>query len=50
MLGDPVKKTKYLYHLITSSGKFFVNSIEFYDYSGGIEQILDCPQDLFSIF
>jgi hypothetical protein len=50
MLGEPVKKTKYLYHLITSSGKFFVNSIEFYDYSGGIEQILDCPQDLFSIF
>jgi len=50
MIGEPVKKPRYLYHLITDTGIFCVNGIEFYDYSGGIEQILDVPQNLLKIF
>ena len=50
MLGEPVKKPRYLYHLITNSGTFLINGIEFYDYSGGIEQILDTPKNLLKVF
>jgi hypothetical protein len=50
MIGEPVKKPRYMYHLITDSGIFNVNGITFYDYSGGIEQILDVPQKLLKIF
>ena len=50
MIGEPVKKPRYLYHLITDTGIFCVNGIEFYDYSGGIEQILDVPENLLKIF
>ena len=50
MIGEPVKKPRYLYHLITDSGTFCVNGIEFFDYSGGIEQILDVPENLLKIF
>ena len=50
MIGEPVKKPRYLYHLITDSGTFCVNGIDFFDYSGGIEQILDVPENLLKIF
>ena len=50
MLGEPVKKPRYLYHLITNSGTFLINGIEFFDYSGGIEQILDMPKNLLKVF
>ena len=36
--------------MITDTGIFCVNGIDFYDYSGGIEQILDVPQNLLKIF
>ena len=50
ILGEPSKTPRYLYHLITDTGKFTIDGLEFFDYSGGIEQILDFPQTLFKSF
>ena len=36
-----IKRPKYLYSIITDTGKFYYNGLYFYDYNGGIEEILD---------
>ena len=36
-----MKRPRYLYSIITDTGKFYYNGLYFYDYNGGIEEILD---------
>ena len=44
MFGTNVSKPKFLYHLITNKGTFYVNGLKFLDYDGCIEHLLDFPK------
>ena len=50
---DSVKKPKYLYQILTDSGNFTVEGIQFMDYNSAIEQIMgdawSMDQGLFSV-
>ena len=48
--GKKIKKPKKLYHLITDSGYFTVDSVKLRDYNSAIENILDIRDKLFALF
>ena len=48
--GTLKPKDKYLYHLVTDTGKFTANGIKIHDYNGTIENIIDKKEDLLNSF
>ena len=50
MKGKPVKKPKLLYHLVTDTGFFNINSYKIRDYNSALENILDIREKLYSLF
>ena len=50
MFGTTKPKEKFLYHLITDTGKFTANGIKIHDYNGTIENIIDKREELKNCF
>jgi len=48
--GKNIEKPKKLYHIITDTGKFTINSVKIKDYNSAIEDILDMRDKLFDLF
>ena len=45
-----IEKPKKLYHIITDTGEFTIDSIKIKDYNSAIEDILDMRDKLFDLF
>ena len=50
IFGTAKSKDKYLYHLVTDTGKFTANGIKIHDYNGTIENIIDKKEELLNSF
>ncbi len=48
--GKNIEKPEKLYHIITDTGKFTIDSIKIKDYNSAIEDILDMRDKLFDLF
>ena len=48
--GIPIKKPKYLYHLLTNMGSFIMNGVRIGDYNTGIEMHLNNEENNTSDF
>ena len=48
--GKNIEKPKKLYHIITDTGEFTIDSIKIKDYNSAIEDILDMRDKLFDLF
>jgi len=48
--GKKIEKPKKLYHIITDTGEFTIDSIKIKDYNSAIEDILDMRDKLFDLF
>ena len=48
--GKNIKKPEKLYHILTDSGEFTIDSIRVKDYNSAIEDILDLREKLFDLF